>query len=201
MTENKKEDLDVIIFTSKYSTLNLQSRSFSIFGRYNYMYIHDFHELLNNIDETLKSKRFVTVIIDCDNLITLTDVNIIRAFFNVHVPNSLLKDSYSAFNENHTVWAYIISAIKQHYGERILLALNSCVTKEKLFQTITCVSDELSNNIEFIQEPAFVKEYNACVDKMIRKFNKSKQIIYKTNIAKYSILFKINKNNNKVKYG
>jgi hypothetical protein len=69
MAENKKEDIDVIIFTSKYSTLNLQSRSFSIFGGYNYMYIHDFHELFNKIDETLKSKRFVTVAKDKQTLI------------------------------------------------------------------------------------------------------------------------------------
>lgn len=83
MAENKKvnKDIDVIIFTSQYSALTILSKgSFKIFGDFNYIFIHEFHQLFNRIDEILNSNRFVTVIIDCDNLITLKDVNIIKIF-------------------------------------------------------------------------------------------------------------------------
>lgn len=205
MTENKKvnkkEDIDVIVFTSKYSPLAILSKSsFKIFGEYNYIFIHEFYQLFNRIDEIINANKFVTVIIDCDNLVTLTDINIIKGFFNVNIPNYLIKEPYNEINDNHTVWAYILFALKQHYKDRILLLLNSYAKKDSLANTITGVFNELSNDIDFIQEPSFIKEYNICVKNLIRNRNKTKQIIYKSNIAKYSVLFKINKNN-KVKYG
>lgn len=113
----------------------------------------------------------------------------------------MLKEHYRGHNENLTVWMHILFALKQQYKDRILLLLNSYTKKESLIKTITGVFNELSNDIDTIQEPTCVKEYNACIHNLIRKYNRTKQIIYKANIAKYSILFKINKNNNKVKYG
>lgn len=189
--KKKRRDIDVLILTGKGSVFNVRSMAFTAFGEYNYIVKHELDVFIDEIDTRLKSKKFVPVIIDCDNLVYPDEVKAIQTKINKNFKPIANPNKYSSIEDNYANWGKIIKELNDYYGNKLVFVFCSMKDTEELKKRLDIVSTGLYvNNVGLIKEPAFVRDYNAVVNYVITKRNKDKKLLYKSNIAKYSLYLK-----------